>query len=762
LAPDPDTPAPLGSVGPVPAGAAAASATATPPAQALRAGTNVRAALTLLLSLRQAGLGTVVVCPGSRSGPLAVAAALLEPGGLRLKTALDERSAAFFALGCGRGDGSPAAVITTSGSAVAHLLPAAVEADYGAIPLLLLTADRPQRLKNCGANQCVNQERFLLASCRWYGQAKASGLGSMEPVAIERLAQRAMAEAKGLGGQPPGAVHLNLPLDEPLHATPDELQALAKALGQGQLQIDGPEAIEPDSDEPDSDEPDPDGPEADQPQANHPEANHPTADQPEAAEPDAAEPDAAEPDAAERHAAKPQAARDRLDAPSPLFLSPPALTVSAPAIDPDRPGLILAGPWRGPLAARADLIEALAAWQRRCGWPLLADALSGLRGCPELEVIAGYDLILQDPPAALAPEQVLRLGPLPASRRLQDWLQRLEAVQGLISDGDPRPLDPLRRCAWQWHGGFSAWLAAQAVATDLGPAPQSLALTGAWRRAEARIQHLLNQQLPTVGVAPVGTAALPPALEAGAGGEAASAEGGAADGSVPCGGALKLSEPWLARQLARLLPPQLPVMLANSSPVRDWESFSPADAPARPIFSFRGASGIDGTLSIACGLAEALGELVLISGDLALLHDSAGWLWRQQLGGRLSVVLIDNGGGGIFEQLPIRAGSAFDFERLFAMPQPLDPLHLAQLHGVPCARLRDPQVLPRQLRQLLERPAEQPLGLLAVTTHAGADASLRQRLRRQSAMALNQDPAVGVGPVPTMASEPLVPGPPRP
>ncbi|MEB3361914.1 MAG: 2-succinyl-5-enolpyruvyl-6-hydroxy-3-cyclohexene-1-carboxylic-acid synthase, partial [Synechococcaceae cyanobacterium] len=365
----------------------------------------MRAALTLLLSLRQAGLATVVVCPGSRSGPLAVAAALLEPRGLRLKTALDERSAAFFALGCGRGDGSPAAVITTSGSAVAHLLPAAVEADYGAIPLLLLTADRPQRLKGCGANQSVNQERFLLASCRWYGQAKASGLGSMDPLEIERLAQRAMAEAKGLEGQPPGAVHLNLPLDEPLHATPGEIDALAEALRQGQIQIDGPDADQPDADGSEANEP-----KANEPEADRSEANNQDADQPEAA-------------------------RARLDPPYGHVLSQPALAVAAPALDPDRPGLIVAGPWRGSLAVRADLIDALAAWQRRCGWPLLADALSGLRGCPGLEVIAGYDLILQDPPAALAPEQVLRLGPLPASRRLQDWLQRLEAVQGLISDG---------------------------------------------------------------------------------------------------------------------------------------------------------------------------------------------------------------------------------------------------------------------------------------------------------------------------------------
>ena len=150
--------------------------------------------------------------------------------------------------------------------------------------------------------------------------------------------------------------------------------------------------------------------------------------------------------------------------------------------------------------------------------------------------------------------------------------------------------------------------------------------------------------------------------------------------------------------------------------------------------------------------AEILGDLVLVSGDLALLHDSSGWLWRQQIRGRLSVVLIDNGGGGIFEQLPIRADPCFDFERLFSMPQGLDPVRLAELHGVPCARLGQPQALGQHLRQLLRRPADQPLGLLAIRTRAGADAGLRQRLRLQVAGSLRKLTQPGDGELTTMAS----------
>ena len=192
-------------------------------------------------------------------------------------------------------------------------------------------------------------------------------------------------------------------------------------------------------------------------------------------------------------------------------------------------------------------------------------------------------------------------------------------------------------------------------------------------------------------------------------------------------------------------------MLANSSPVRDWESFAVGDGPPRPVLAFRGASGIDGTLSLACGVAQACGRAVLISGDLALLHDANGWLWRSQLTGQLTILVIDNGGGGIFEQLPIRPDPAgapdaagpnqaavtdpsvttdpavvMDFERLFAMPQPVDPVALAAVHGVPGRLCGGWEELERDLSWALQ----QPLALLRLVTDRRQDALLRQRLRQ--------------------------------
>ena len=574
---------------------------------------NLQAAVGLLRALLDLGLGQVVLCPGSRSSPLAVAAGWLEPAGLELVTAIDERSAAFFALGCSRATGRPAAVVTTSGTAVANLLPAAVEADFGAIPLLLITADRPLRLKGCGANQTVNQETFLADSVRWLGQAPAAGLAAMAPADLAAMASRAMAAALGQGGQPAGPVHLNLAIEEPLHADAAALTQLAQ-LAQAPLATSVSQAA----------------------------------------------------------------------------AAPAGPVLGLAGLDPDRPGVVVAGPWRGQPQQWDPFVAALRRWLERTGWPLLSDGLSGLRGVPGLEQVHGYDLLLDDLPEGLACQQVLRLGPLPASRRLQRWLETCGGQQLLVSEGDPRGLDPLKLCQQQTAMGLADWVAGLPEAIWTQPSTEACrAYARAWHQRERELQAQLDQAL------------------AGA-----------------------CSEPALARQLSRLLPEGVPVVMANSSPVRDWESFGDPKGKARPVFGFRGASGIDGTLSVACGVAHSLGQAVLITGDLALLHDTNGWLWRPQLAGRLTVVLINNAGGGIFEQLPIRleGDSPLDFERLFAMPQPVEALALAAAYGVPARRLGAWSGLAADLAWALE----QPLALLELRTDRQQDARQRHALRRMA------------------------------
>ena len=116
---------------------------------------NVERARSLIARIREAGAGEFCVCAGSRNSPLLF---VLGGSGARLFSFVDERSAAFFAIGRIKLHGQPVAVVTTSGTAVAELLPATVEAYYSGLPLVLITADRPARFRGTGAPQCVEQE----------------------------------------------------------------------------------------------------------------------------------------------------------------------------------------------------------------------------------------------------------------------------------------------------------------------------------------------------------------------------------------------------------------------------------------------------------------------------------------------------------------------------------------------------------------------------------------------------------------------------
>ena len=167
--------------------------------------------------LVRCGLREVVIAPGSRSTPLAMAFDSLDRAGrVRLHVRIDERSASFCALGLAKASGRPVAVVCTSGTAAANLHPAAIEADESAIGLLLLTADRPPELRGTGASQTVDQVKLYGSAVRWYAE---TGVPERLPGMAgywRSLACRAWAHAAGALGALPGPVHLNIPLRDPL------------------------------------------------------------------------------------------------------------------------------------------------------------------------------------------------------------------------------------------------------------------------------------------------------------------------------------------------------------------------------------------------------------------------------------------------------------------------------------------------------------------------------------------------------------------
>jgi 2-succinyl-5-enolpyruvyl-6-hydroxy-3-cyclohexene-1-carboxylate synthase len=173
-------------------------------------------ATVLVDELVRHGVRHAVLCPGSRSAPLAFALhAAAQEGRLELHVRTDERSAAFVALGLAAG-GVPVPVVTTSGTAVANLHPAVLEAAHAGVPLLVLTADRPPELRGTGANQTTQQVGIFGSAVRW-AQDVGTPDGRVGSVASWRsTVARAVAAALGVTTGWPGPVHLNLPLREPL------------------------------------------------------------------------------------------------------------------------------------------------------------------------------------------------------------------------------------------------------------------------------------------------------------------------------------------------------------------------------------------------------------------------------------------------------------------------------------------------------------------------------------------------------------------
>jgi 2-succinyl-5-enolpyruvyl-6-hydroxy-3-cyclohexene-1-carboxylate synthase len=201
---------------------------------------NAAFAAALFEELARAGVAHACVCPGSRSTPLAIAAAATP--GLRLWTHVDERAAAFFALGLAKASRAPVALVCTSGTAAANFLPAVVEAALARVPLVVLTADRPPELRDWGAAQTIDQGRLFGTHVRWFAE-----LPPPEPRAelLRHVRATAAPPAALAAGPPAGPVHLNLPYREPLEPTPvaGDAEALATAAARDprpQLRVEAP------------------------------------------------------------------------------------------------------------------------------------------------------------------------------------------------------------------------------------------------------------------------------------------------------------------------------------------------------------------------------------------------------------------------------------------------------------------------------------------------------------------------------------------
>jgi 2-succinyl-5-enolpyruvyl-6-hydroxy-3-cyclohexene-1-carboxylate synthase len=350
-------------------------------------------------------------------------------------------------------------------------------------------------------------------------------------------------------------------------------------------------------------------------------------------------------------------------------------------------GAIVCGP------SNEDLVPGAVALAAVTGWPILADALSGLRcgGHDRSHVIAHYDVMLRDERFAREhrPDLVVRMGDTPTSKPLRAWLA--DARQ-LVVDPDGAWHDPTRGAETVVHEG-AEW--AVAVATRLVadlPDDEHQARPPwleSWLAAEALV---------------------PPALD---------------DAPDPF-------EPKVYAALADALPEGAAVYVASSMPVRDVEAFFPSTDRRIELLANRGANGIDGTVSSAAGAALAREDRAyLLTGDLALLHDIGGLISARRLGVELTIVCVNNGGGGIFDFLPVaQSADAALYEQHIATPAGVDLSRVAALVDMP----HRPVSTPDEVRAAV---AEGP-GLVEVRTDRARSVALHRELYAKVAAQLER------------------------
>lgn len=531
-------------------------------------------ATVLVDELVRCGVREAVLAPGSRNAPLSFALHAADAAGrLRLHVRIDERSAAFLALGLSKASGAPVPVCCTSGTAAANLHPAVLEASESAVALLLLTADRPPELRGAGANQTVDQVKLYGDAVRWYAELGTPELpptrswadGLTASAAYWRtVVDRAVAAAAGALTGDPGPVHLNIPLRDPLTPRPGDV---------------------------------PPGRPGDGPWTRVGQAEL-----------------------------------------TPALIDPrPART------------LVVAGDAPTALGDRVARLAAAA------GWPLLAEPSSGARA-GEL-ALTTYPLLLSVPGLLdrLRPERVLVVGRPTLTRQVQALL-RDPAVRVEVRSAGPRWADPGRHAADVAVG----------LPKDVPGAQPDDGWVAAWLDAERRARAGLDAALDAED---------------------------------------RLSGLRVARDLSRTVPVGSLVLLGSSLPIRDFD-IAAGDLGAIRVLANRGVAGIDGTVSTAVGAAlaqqrqSAGAPAYAVLGDLTFLHDATGLVVGPgEARPDLTVVVVDNDGGGIFGLL--EQGSpehAAAFERVFGTPHGTDPEALCAATRTPYTRVETPQELAAALR----------------------------------------------------------------
>ena len=509
------------------------------------------------------GVECFCLASGSRCAPLTVAVAR-HPRARGVRH-VDERGLAYFALGYAKATGTPAAIVTTSGTAVANLMPAVCEAHEDRIPMLILTADRPPELRCTQANQTMVQPNIFGERVRWMFDVPCP-TSEMDGEFVLTTVDQALYRCRR---SPSGPVHLNLMFREPLSPS-GGVEPWSKAPGpiERWQSSDTPFTVYP------------------------------------------------------RTCTVPQ--EDTV----------PEVVESLQAVEH---GVLVVGELRTTLEK-----EAVKSIAESLNWPVFNDVTSGLRlgGMSDEVHIPHYEAILLDPEFSMRVEGVLQLGGRIVSKRLLLALASSNAPIWIQVADHPERHDPLHRVSMRIESSLTEFAKIVANMTRQKS-------NGNWLQE----WHVRNQSVEKLYTTFVGTSG-------------------------------EITEPAVARLLSTLLPVDHGLCLASSMPVRDVNEFAVSEGMAVEVCSNRGVSGIDGTLSTAVGFATGTSmPITLLLGDLSFLHDLNALDLVRRSEVPITVVVINNDGGGIFHFLPISEQKDI-FEPWFGTPHGLHFDEVAAMYGM--------------------------------------------------------------------------------
>lgn len=497
----------------------------------------------------------VVVSPGSRSTPLALL--LVEHPDIEIHINVDERSAAFFALGLAKALKEPVGLLCTSGTAAANYYPAVIEAFYSRVPLIVLTADRPHELRDVGAPQAIDQIHLYGRHVKWFVEmALPESTDGMMRYA-RTVGARAVATA---AAEPAGPVHLNFPLREPLIPDLDQAKEYRQNKRTPSVLIDSGERS----------------------------------------------------------------------------LSASQIKAVATTLSKAKQGIIICGELPHP-----EMKEVIVALAKKLAFPVLADPLSQLRSGShdKAVIIDAYDTFLRDETAkaAFRPEVILRFGSMPVSKPLLLFMKKQKQAITLVVDGGAGWREPAGLATNMIYSEEKDFCLRIAESITSSPDDEWLRL---WQTVNGATKDALASVRDEA----------------------------------------ELSEGKLFALLADMMPLDSTLFVGNSMPIRDLDTFFLNNGKGIQTIANRGANGIDGVVSTALGVSTVSKNTVLAIGDLSFFHDMNGLLAAKLQKQNITILLVNNDGGGIFSFLP-QANEREHFETLFGTPHGLDFSHTAQLYG---------------------------------------------------------------------------------